>query len=328
MSISTGEPPRDGAEPVRAAQAVLHDVARRTTIEARVDLESRDRHRLAGAARRRPQLTEAEFLVIEAAVRRSRASRRRSSGAASTTSRSSTSTRVRWAGTGPAGRAGRPPPRADPRLRPAQPGGNAYAHPLEGDLRPRRSQHRRGRPLRGPRTGGAARPRTASSARSPHRPARRPAPDPHRPARGTELHRRRPRGALAEVARCASASPAARAWSCTTSATRTTASCARSSAARRIAEMVVPYARPRPLLPDAARHRRVQPRHDDQLADARLRLPRRHPLLRRRVRPTPTAAPLVIPQRDLHARGGRRRSSGSTPTSAPATSRSAAPDGS
>ena len=40
VSISTAEPPRRAADPVRAAEAVLHHVAARETIEARVDLEA------------------------------------------------------------------------------------------------------------------------------------------------------------------------------------------------------------------------------------------------------------------------------------------------
>ena len=72
------------------------------------------------------------------------------------------------------------------------------------------------------------------------------------------------------------------------------------------AEMVVPYGdHPDRYYQTPARHRRVQHRHDDELADARLRLPRRHPLLRRRVlrrrrRPGRRA------ERDLPPRGGRR----------------------
>ncbi len=66
-----------------------------------------------------------------------------------------------------------------------------------------------------------------------------------------------------------------------------------------------PLRRPRPLLPVAARHRRAQRRHDDQLADARLRLPRRDPLLRRRHRRRRRRRG-DDPAGDLHARGGRR----------------------
>src|SRR3954453_7312807 len=66
VSISTAEPPRGAADPVRAAEAVLHQVARRETIEAQVDLDAgavTDWLVLTGVE---PQMTEAEFLAIEA----------------------------------------------------------------------------------------------------------------------------------------------------------------------------------------------------------------------------------------------------------------------
>ena len=63
-------------------------------------------------------------------------------------------------------------------------------------------------------------------------PRRRPADRDH-PARGPELHRRRPRGDAGRSGSCGSASPRARAWCCTRSATRTAAGCGRSSTARR-----------------------------------------------------------------------------------------------
>ena len=132
VSISTGEPPRDGAEPVRAAQPVLHDVARRTTIEARVDLESgtvTDWRELRGVE---PQLTEAEFLVIEAAVRRSprfqEALERRGIEDVSLVDVDPVS--AGWYDL-PEEQGGHRLARILAYVRP-EPGGNAYARPLEG----------------------------------------------------------------------------------------------------------------------------------------------------------------------------------------------------
>lgn len=70
VSVSTGEPAKHGAAaPVRAAQLVLHDPARRTTVEARVDLEAgtvQSWRELTGVE---PQMTIEEFMSVEAAVR-------------------------------------------------------------------------------------------------------------------------------------------------------------------------------------------------------------------------------------------------------------------
>ena len=74
-----------------------------------------------------------------------------------------------------------------------------------------------------------------------------------------------------------------------------------------VSEMVVPYGHPGPdaLVEERVRRRRVGPRPHGQLADARLRLPRGDPLLRRRVRRRAGQAAHPA-QRHLHARGGLR----------------------
>ena len=65
---------------------------------------------------------------------------------------------------------------------------------------------------------------------------------------------------------------------------------------------------PDPLLPERLRRRRERRRRAPPTPlDARLRLPRRDPLLRRRVVDDAAGEPVHDPERDLHARGGRRR---------------------
>ena len=85
-----------------------------------------------------------------------------------------------------------------------------------------------------------------------------------------------------------------------------------------LAEMYVPVRRPGAHAPVQERVRpgRVRRRLAGEPADARLRLRRAHPLLRRR-RQRPGRRPRHDPERDLHARGGRGHRRGSTPTSAP-----------
>ena len=106
---------------------------------------------------------------------------------------------------------------------------------------------------------------------------------------------------------CASASPSARAWCCTRSPTTTRAAGARCCIAPPIAELVIPYGDPEPgrLPHERLRHRRVRHRPDDELAGAGLRLPRRDPLPGRDCARQRRRADRD-PQRDLHARGGRR----------------------
>ena len=72
--------------------------------------------------------------------------------------------------------------------------------------------------------------------------------------------------------------------------------------------MVVPYRDPvaRPLPPHRLRHRRVGPGLHDHVARARLRLPGRDHLRRRRPARQPRRA-VRDQERDLHPRGGRRR---------------------
>ncbi len=74
-----------------------------------------------------------------------------------------------------------------------------------------------------------------------------------------------------------------------------------------VTEMVVPYGDPGPhaRLEERLRRRRVGARRHGQLAGARLRLPGRDPLLRRRLQPRAAASPNG-PERHLHARGGLR----------------------
>ena len=74
-----------------------------------------------------------------------------------------------------------------------------------------------------------------------------------------------------------------------------------------ISEMVVPYGDPGPdaRLEERLRRRRMGSRTDGQLAGAGLRLPRRHPLPRRRLRHRAGRA-LCREQCHLHPRGGLR----------------------
>ena len=128
------------------------------------------------------------------------------------------------------------------------------------------------------------------------------------PARRRLVRRSTARADLAELAHAASGSPTARAWCCTPWPS-TTPHRPRPVAHRMsFAEMVVPYrdpiARPRPA--HRVRHRRVGPGVHDHVAGAGLRLPRRDPLPRRRAARHRGRA-VGDPQRDLPARGGRRR---------------------
>jgi primary-amine oxidase len=132
VSVSTAEPPRRTADPVRAAEVVLHDVRARRTIEALVDLERDavvERRELSGVE---PQMTWEEFLAVENAVREApefiAALRRRGIEDVSMVDVDPVS----------AGHHGRPEEQGGRRLarilafvRP-EPGGNAYARPLEG----------------------------------------------------------------------------------------------------------------------------------------------------------------------------------------------------
>ncbi len=132
------------------------------------------------------------------------------------------------------------------------------------------------------------------------------------PARGRLLHARRQRAALAAVARCASASTTARGSSCIGSASRTASTGRVPRPAGRAPDLVRrdgralprPHAGPRP--PHRLRHRRVGPGLHDDVAGAGLRLPRRDHLPRRRTCTTRRGS-RTRSERDLPARGGRRR---------------------
>ena len=146
--------------------------------------------------------------------------------------------------------------------------------------------------------------RTASTAPAMTGPERdRHAPDRDHPARGAELRGRRLPVRWQKWSFRVGFT-IARASSCTRSATPTAASSARSCTGPRSARWSCPTAT-RPTASSRAPSTSARPhRHAGQLADARLRLPRRDPLLRRasrRRRGTRSRS-----QRDLHARGGRR----------------------
>ena len=114
----------------------------------------------------------------------------------------------------------------------------------------------------------------------PRRPAHRRQATRHHPARGPELHRRRLPPRHGRSGTCGSASPPARAWSCTGSATTAARIIHRASLSRDVR----PLRRPGPdALPQAGPRRgRVRHRPAHQLPGTRLRLPRRDRLPGRR----------------------------------------------
>ncbi len=135
VSLSPAEPAKgSGAEARRAAEAVLYDAQERTTIEARVDLDAKtvtDWRVLTGV---HPQMTAAEFLSVEAAVRRApqflEALRRRGIADASDVDVDPVS-----AGHNSAPEEQFDSPRRLARILAFQrpnPGGNAYSRPLQG----------------------------------------------------------------------------------------------------------------------------------------------------------------------------------------------------
>ena len=129
----------------------------------------------------------------------------------------------------------------------------------------------------------------------------------HRPARGAELHGRRATWCAGSAGRSGSPWTPSRAWSSTRSATRTAAGCVRSSTGPRSARWWCPTARPDPMHAWKSAFDVGEwglGRMANSL-DARVRLPGRDPLLRRRLRRR--ARPPPHPgQRHLHARGGLR----------------------
>ena len=155
-----------------------------------------------------------------------------------------------------------------------------------GRVRDRRPRHDGGGPRRGPRRPGAGRRSTATtrptrSARCATTCARSRSSSPTAPASRSTAGRSSGRSG-----RSGSASRRARASCCTTvgydDGDRVRPVLHRAS----FSELFVPYGDPGPgqLSAQRVRHRRVRARAADQLARARLRLPRRDPLLRRRAR--------------------------------------------
>ena len=126
--------------------------------------------------------------------------------------------------------------------------------------------------------------RVRAAARAGPAAARRPQAARDHPARGRLVHPRRQRAALAELVDAARASTTARAWSCTRVGYEDGGRVRPIAHRLSFAEMVVPYRDPTPdhYRAHGVRHRRVGPRLHDDLARARLRLPRRDPLPRRR----------------------------------------------
>ena len=143
--------------------------------------------------------------------------------------------------------------------------------------------------------------------RRPGRPsARGSAPARDRTAGGAELRGRGSRGALAEVALPRRVHPA-RGPRAAHACLPRPGSLAPGAAPRLLCRAGDPVRRSQPgALPhERLRHRRVRRRPDDQLAGAGLRLPGRDPLSGRRCARQRRRADRD-PQRDLHARGGRR----------------------
>ena len=325
VSMTPAEPPRGaaGTQP-RAVEVRVHDPGSRVTLELSWTSSVRGRGR-ARAPGVEPAMTVEEFERVEAAVRAAPAFvdalRRRGIADPSTVDVDPAARgRLRHAG----GAGGR-------RWRACSPMCARRRAAMRTRARSRACSAsstctRRARPLRGSRSRRAA----GGRRRVPRRPrgaARRRAPDPRRPSPRARASRSTATRSAGRSGGCASASAPARASSSTTSRYDDDGEVRRVLDRASYAEMVVPVRRPRPLLPDPARHRRVQHRHDDELADARLRLPRRHPLLRRRVLRRRRRAGRRA-QRDLPPRGGRRDALEAHATSAPATSSSGAAGGS
>jgi primary-amine oxidase len=133
VSITTGEPARDGSEDdQRFADVVLHDAVGRVTTELRVDLLGRAVRSSRDLEGVEPQMTTDEFLAIEAAVRRApeflAALERRGIADASMVDVDPVS--AGWYDL-PEEQGGRRLARVLSYVRPDE-GGNAYARPLEG----------------------------------------------------------------------------------------------------------------------------------------------------------------------------------------------------
>ena len=197
----------------------------------------------------------------------------------------------------------------------SEPGEHGYARPIEGlvvefdlDAMAVVAVHDYGVVPLPPKSGNYDARRMADPDNVPQLPlaADRPQADRDHAARGPELHRRGPRGALAEVA-AADRLHAARG----PGAARHRLRGPRHGAADHLPRLAVGDVRPlrRPgadaPLQERLRHGRVRRRLARQPARARLRLPGRDPLLRRR-RQRPGRRADDDPQRHLHARGGRR----------------------
>ena len=137
-------------------------------------------------------------------------------------------------------------------------------------------------------------------------PARRPQAARDQPAGGHVVHARRQPAALAEVVAARRLQPPRGHGPAHRRLRRR-----RAHAPRRAPALVrrdgrpVPRPDARPLPPHRVRHRRVGPRLHDDLARARLRLPRRDRLPRRGAARHARRA-VRDPQRDLHPRGGQR----------------------
>ena len=127
-----------------------------------------------------------------------------------------------------------------------------------------------------------------------------------RPARGHLVHARRQPAALAEVVAARRLQPPRGHGPAHGRLRRRRAHAAgRAPAVVRRDGRALPRSDARPLPPHRVRHRRVGPRLHDDLAGARLRLPGRDRLPRRRAARHARRA-VRDPQRDLHPRGGQR----------------------
>ena len=184
---------------------------------------------------------------------------------------------------------------------------NGYARPIEGRHRPLRPRAQRGHRGDRPRRRAAARAPRALLPRRPRAAAHRPEAARDHAARGAELHRRRePRSAGARWSFRIGFDP----YEGTTLHQVTYDDHGRERSVLHrasVTEMVVPVRRPGAAarLEERVRRGRVGARAHDAVADARLRLPRRDPLLRRDARERDRRA-VHDRERDLPPRGGLR----------------------
>ena len=284
VAISTAEPERRETHPRRRAEVLLHRPEERSVVRLIVDLEDAEAVAVETLPGVEPAIGLDEVERFERRdARRPAVPARRCDAAASRTRQASTSTRRRRVGTERRRRrtvGGRRAILAY--ARPSDAGEQPYAHPLEGvfgvvDLNTGEIVHFEDRePVPVPDDDGeyrAERIKLRDDVRPIH------ITQPEGPSFAVDGQR----GALAEVepARRLQQPRGARPPRHRLRGRRHGPSDPPPRVNRRDDRSL---RRSGSLLPVAARHRRAEPGDADQLAGARLRLPRRHPLLRRRIR--------------------------------------------